>query len=53
MGNDVEMGTTTVDGLGAFGDKAIRMAFIRKVYGILSVQLLVTFAPVIGITAYR
>ena len=26
----------------SFGDKAIRRAFIKKVYGILSVQLLVT-----------
>jgi FtsH-binding integral membrane protein len=29
---------------GSFGDKAIRQAFVRKVYSILSVQLLATVA---------
>ena len=33
--NDTAMGSS-------FGDKAIRRGFIKKVYGILSVQLLVT-----------
>lgn len=52
MGSDVETGTAGTE-LSAFGDKAIRLAFIRKVYGILSVQLMVTFAPVLGVTVYR
>jgi len=33
-----------VDGMGGFGDKAIRRGFIRKVYGILMLQLALTGA---------
>jgi len=44
--NDVEGGNAgqnyAADGMAAFSDKAIRQGFIRKVYGLLSVQLLVT-----------
>jgi protein lifeguard len=41
MGNDVE---DPLAGSGfEFSDKTIRQGFIRKVYGILMVQLLVTF----------
>ena len=35
----------------SFGDKAIRRAFIKKVYGILSVQLIVTMG-IIAIFIY-
>lgn len=35
------------DNMSGFGSKAIRMGFIRKVYSILSVQLLVTFGFVL------
>ncbi|CAG2105422.1 unnamed protein product, partial [Medioppia subpectinata] len=41
-----QYGADTYEGEGfgsSFGTKAIRLAFIRKVYGILSVQLLVSF----------
>jgi hypothetical protein len=31
---------------GAFSSKAIRMAFIRKTYGILSLQLIISFGTV-------
>ncbi|OTF73177.1 hypothetical protein BLA29_001265 [Euroglyphus maynei] len=32
-----------------FGSKAVRLGFIRKVYGILSVQLTITFGFVLAI----
>jgi FtsH-binding integral membrane protein len=41
-----QYGTDQYDGEGfggSFGAKAVRLAFIRKVYGILSVQLLISF----------
>jgi len=39
-----QYGYEGTDGFGSnFGAKAVRLAFIRKVYGILSVQLLITF----------
>lgn len=38
---------------GAFSEKSIRLAFIRKVYSILTLQLVVTFIPVLGLTIYR
>ncbi|RWS17296.1 lifeguard-like protein [Dinothrombium tinctorium] len=42
-----EADTANAATFSAFEDKAIRLGFIRKVYGILSVQLLVTFSFVI------
>lgn len=36
--------------MGAFGDKAIRLGFIRKVYSILSIQLVITFGFVLIFT---
>jgi len=50
--SDVENGRSAQNNAAAmgssFGDKAIRRAFIKKVYGILSIQLLVT-CGIIGI----
>ena len=39
--------TNDFDDAGAFGAKSVRLAFIRKVYGILSAQLVVTFGFVL------
>uniref|UniRef100_T1KDA5 Uncharacterized protein n=1 Tax=Tetranychus urticae TaxID=32264 RepID=T1KDA5_TETUR len=39
-----------VDQFNAFSDKSVRLTFIRKVYGILSIQLTITMAFVIGFT---
>lgn len=39
-----------LDNMNAFGTKAIRMGFIRKVYSILSVQLIITFGFVLLFT---
>jgi len=53
MGNeDVETGFFGTD-VGPFSEKAVRMAFVRKVYSILSIQLIATFIPVIALTVYR
>ncbi|KAI1301471.1 Protein lifeguard 1 [Halotydeus destructor] len=38
---------------GPFAEKQVRLAFIRKVYGILFAQLTVTFLPVVSLTVYR
>ncbi|KAI1294754.1 Protein lifeguard 1 [Halotydeus destructor] len=38
---------------GPFAGKQVRLAFIRKVYGIISAQLAVTFVPVILLTIYK
>ncbi|KAI1294753.1 Protein lifeguard 1 [Halotydeus destructor] len=38
---------------GPFAEKKVRLAFIRKVYGIIFAQLAVTFLPVISLTVYR
>ena len=50
--SDVENGRSAQNNAAAmgssFGDKAIRRAFIKKVYGILTIQLLVT-CGIIGI----
>merc|ERR1712188_176985 len=48
---DPEMGygkTEEEGGYGAFMEKQVRQGFIRKVFGILAVQLLVTFSCAIG-----
>lgn len=42
MYNSAETGTYGQDGFDAFSSKTVRLGFIRKVYGILSVQLLIT-----------
>lgn len=39
--------TASFDDMGAFGSKSVRLAFIRKVYGILSAQLVITFGFVL------
>jgi len=44
--HDPEIGATEDADLNAFSEKAVRLGFIRKVYGILTVQLLITFAIV-------
>ena len=41
--SNVEGGNFGASGGRGFSDKAIRRGFIRKVYGILSLQLMVTF----------
>ncbi len=46
MDSAAELGQCRYEGEGlgrSFNEKAVRLAFIRKVYGILSVQLLITF----------
>ena len=43
--NSMETGQANFEN--AFSDKAIRQGFIRKVYALLSVQLLITFAFII------
>lgn len=40
-------GLAEYDNMGAFSAKSVRMAFIRKVYGILSAQLVITFGFVL------
>ncbi|KAI1301470.1 Kinesin-like protein [Halotydeus destructor] len=51
MGVNLEaMGSPTS---GPFVEKQVRLAFIRKVYGILVAQLAATFLPVILLTIYR
>lgn len=42
--NSMETGQTN-EFEDAFSDKAIRQGFIKKVYSIVAVQLLVTFIP--------
>jgi len=42
--SDAEGGGVQAAGLDGFSDKAVRRGFIRKVYGILLVQLLITLA---------
>ena len=45
---DGEMGDTSgLMSSGTFGEDNIRKGFIRKVYGILSAQLLVTFGAIL------
>ena len=39
--------SSSFDDAGAFGAKSVRLAFIRKVYGILSAQLVITFGFVL------
>ncbi|XP_027203900.1 glutamate NMDA receptor-associated protein 1 lifeguard isoform X1 [Dermatophagoides pteronyssinus] len=39
------------DQFDGFGSKAVRLGFIRKVYGILSVQLAITFGFVVALSA--
>lgn len=46
MGRDYEAGIGSV----GFDNKAIRLGFIRKVYGILTVQLSTTFGAVLAVT---
>jgi len=53
--SDVEAGPGRGSGAGAggfggFSDKAIRRGFIKKVYGILSLQLLLTFGIIMAFT---
>lgn len=46
--SDMEGGQGVVDDdYNVFSDKTIRLGFIRKVYGILSIQLIVTFGAVL------
>jgi hypothetical protein len=51
--NDVETGILGDMNDGPFSEKAIRLAFVRKVYSILTLQLVVTFIPVLALTIYR
>ena len=48
--SDVEGGNFGASGGIGFSDKAIRRGFIRKVYGILSLQLIVTFGIIMLFT---
>lgn len=45
--NPRNMESVNDDTFSAFSDKAVRMAFIRKVYGIISVQLIITMVVVL------
>ena len=48
--SNIEGGNFGVSGGMGFSDKAIRRGFIRKVYGILSLQLFVTFGIIMLFT---
>ena len=48
--SNVEGGNFGASGGRGFSDKAIRRGFIRKVYGILSLQLMVTFGIIMLFT---
>lgn len=39
--------------MSAFEDKRIRLGFVRKVYGILSLELFLTFGAVLAVTFVR
>ena len=50
MSGGAEAGGDFEGSMSAFGSKAVRMGFIRKVYSILSVQLIITFGFILIFT---